>query len=82
MSGGQKTIEMLRNVAKKTKSPVAKELAKDSDFEDALSVACQLFHETMEEVREGEMKWKEAVEDLHKNLMALEMPEAPESEEK
>lgn len=72
---------MLRKVAKKTKSPVAEELSKDHDFEDACSLAYQLYSEMMEEFKEGEMSWKEAVDDLYENLKALEMPTPPEVEE-
>lgn len=72
---------MLKKVQKKTKSPVADELMKDHDFEDACSLAHQLFSEMMEEFKEGEMSWSEAVDDLHANLKALEMPTPPEVEE-
>ena len=74
-------MEMLRGVAKKTGSPVAKELLKDKYFEEARSLAYRLFDETMEEFCEGEMTWKEAVADLKENLMALDMPVPPEVEE-
>lgn len=74
-------IAILKGVAGKTKSKVAKELVADKDYEDACSAAHQLFYEMMEEVKEGEMSWKEAVEDLRKNLLAIEMPKHPESEE-
>ena len=72
---------MLRKIVKKTASPVAQELGKDNDFEDACSLARQLFSEMMEEFCEGEMTWKEAVDDLYANLNALEMPIPPEVEE-
>lgn len=81
MLGNEKTIEILRGVAKKTKSAVAKELVKDNEFADAKCAAAQLFHEAMEEFEEGEMSWKEVVEDLKANLMAIKMPVPPETEE-
>ena len=77
----EKVTEMLRKITKKTKSPVAKELMKDSDFEAACSLAYQLYSEMMEEFKEGEMTWKEAVKDLYENLTALDMPDSPEVEE-
>lgn len=78
---GSKTLEMLRKVAKKTKSHAAQELVKDKEFGDACSIAHELFYEAMEEFKEGEMTWKEAVEDLYKNLKAVDMPMPPEVEE-
>ena len=77
----EKVTAMLRKVASKTKSPVAKELMKDDEYEAACCLARQLFSEMMEEVGEGEMKWKEAVDDLAANLKAIDMPMAPEAEE-
>lgn len=76
-----KITEMLRAVTKKTKSPVAMELMKDHDFEDACSLAYQLYSEMMEEFKEGEMTWKEAIDDLYENLKAIDMPMPPEVEE-
>jgi hypothetical protein len=81
MFGSEKTIEILRGVAKKTKSPVAKELIQDNEYEDAKCAAEQLFHEAMEEYCEGEMSWKETVDDLYENLKAISMPKPPESDE-
>jgi hypothetical protein len=80
-SAGSKVIDILKNVSKKTKSKVAKELMMDKEFEAACSAAHQLFDEMMEEVREGEMEWKEAVNDLRGNLLAVDMPEYPEAKE-
>lgn len=80
-SSGSKVIEILKKVSKKTKSGVAKELVKDQNYDAACSAAHQLFYEMLEEVREGEMEWKEAVNDLRENLLAIDMPKAPEAEE-
>jgi len=74
-------IEKLRKVEKKTGSPVVKELIKDKEYEETCSLAYRLFDEMMEEFREGEMSWKEAVADLKENLLALDMPVPPEVEE-
>lgn len=74
-------VEMLRGVAKKTKSKTAKELLVGKECEAACSVADQLFHEAMECYREGDMTWVEAIEDLHNNLKAVPMPEKKGSED-
>lgn len=74
-------IEALRKLGKKTKSPVAKELLKDKEYEGACSLACDLFYEMMEEFKEGEMTWEEAIKDLYENLKAMDMPVHPEAEE-
>lgn len=74
-------MEKLRAIAKKTKSPVAEELAKDNEYGEACSIAHQLFDEMFEEYGEGEMTWKEAVDDLYENLKAMDMPMPPEVEE-
>lgn len=81
MYSGSKAFEMLRGVAKKTGSPVAKELVKDKEYEDACCLAHQLFDEALEEFKEGEMSWKDVVKDLYENLMAMDMPKPPEVEE-
>lgn len=80
--GSERVVELLKKVAKKTKSPVAKELVEDNAFDDACSVAHQLFYETMEEFKEGEMTWEEAIKDLYENLKAVDMPKPPEEKEK
>lgn len=72
-------MEKLRAIAKKTNSPVAKALTKDNEFDEACSIAHQLFHEMFCAFKEGEMTWDEAVEDLNKNLKAMEMPKPPET---
>ncbi len=74
-------MEKLRAIAKKTKSPVAKELAKDNEYGEACSIAHQLFSEMFEEFEEGEMSWDEAIKDLYENLKAMDMPMPPEVEE-
>lgn len=77
----EKVFQMLRKVAKKTKSPIAQELVKDKDFEAACSLAHQLFEESLHEFKEGEMSWKEVIEDLYKNLMAMDVVKPSEEEE-
>lgn len=74
-------VEALRKIGKKTNSPVAKELLKDKEYEGACSLACDLFYEMMEEFKEGEMSWEEAIKDLYENLKAMDMPKPPEVEE-
>ena len=74
-------LEKLRKIAKKTKSPVAQELAKDNEYGEACSIAHQLFSEMFEEFEEGEMTWAEAIKDLYENLKAMDMPKPPEVEE-
>ena len=81
MYGSEKAIEMLRKVAKKTKSPVAEEMVKDKEFEAACCLAHQLFDEALGEFKEGEMTWKEAMKDLYENLMAMDMPKPVEKSE-
>lgn len=81
MYGSNKTIEILKSVASKTKSPVAKELVKDNEYHDACCAARQLFEEALEEYDEGEMGWDEVVKDLAENLKAIDMPMPPEEEE-
>jgi hypothetical protein len=81
MYGNEKTIEILKGVAAKTKSPVAKELVKDEDYNASLCAAHQLLEEALEEYGEGEMTWDEVVKDLTANLNAIDMPTPPEVEE-
>lgn len=81
MYGSAKTIEILKGVAKKTKSPVAQELVKDEAYQSAVCAARQLVEEAFEEYCEGEMKWPEVVKDLAENLRAIDMPTPPEVEE-
>jgi hypothetical protein len=80
MYGGSKVMEILKGVAGKTKSPVAEEIVKSNDFADACCAARQLLDEAIEELADGEMTWKELVEDLSKNLKAIEMPKPPEKD--
>lgn len=81
MNGSPAIMEKLRAIAKKTKSPVAQELAKDNEYGEACSIAHQLFNEMFEEFEEGEMTWEEAIKDLYENLKAVDMPKPPEVEE-
>ena len=81
MYGNQKTLEILKKVAAKTKSPVAKELIDDEDYSSACCAARQLLDEALEEYDEGEMSWDEVVRDLAANLKAIDMPTPPEVEE-
>lgn len=81
MNGSPAIMEKLRAIAKKTKSPVAQELAKDNEYNEACSIAHQLFSEMFEEFEEGEMTWEEAIKDLYENLKAMDMPKPPEVEE-
>lgn len=76
-----KVLEILRSVSKKTGSMVAEERVKDEEYCAARSAAYMLFSEMWEELEEGEIEWKEAVEDLRKNLLAIDMPKPPEAEE-
>lgn len=67
-------MSILKNVGKKTKSKMASNLLKNKECEAACQVADQLFHETMEEVKSGDMSWAEAIKDLYENLKAVPMP--------
>lgn len=80
-SNGTKMIEALRKLGKKTKSHIAKELLKDKEYEGACSLACELFYEMMDEFKEGEMTWEEAIADLYENLKAMDMPKHTKAEE-
>jgi hypothetical protein len=80
-NGGEKAMKMLRGIAKKTKSPIAEELAKENEFATAKEVACQLFYEAMDEFQEGDMSWAEVIKDLYENLKAIPMPDAPKDGE-
>lgn len=68
-------IAMLRKIAAKTGSKVAKGLVKERDYDAECSVACQLFYEAMDAFKEGDMSWKEAIDDLHENLKAIDVKE-------
>jgi hypothetical protein len=76
-----KVMDILKGVAKKTKSKVAKELLEDDGTEAAKIAAMQLFHEAMEAFCEGEMSWKEAVDDIHENLKAMKVEAKGEEKE-
>lgn len=78
MYGSEQTMEILKKVAEKTKSPVAQELVKDEDYNAAICAARQLLDEAIDEYQEGEMTWDEVVKDLAANLKAIDMPVPPE----
>lgn len=81
MYGDEKVMEILRKVAEKTGSQVAKERVKDEEYHAACHAANLLFQEMWEDYEEGEMDWKEAVNELKENLLAIDMPVPPEAEE-
>lgn len=73
----KKTSEKLQKIAKTSGSVVLKDIAKEKEYknDEERKINCRLadmvFHESMEMYREGEMDFKEMVEDLYKALKAI-----------
>lgn len=77
----QKQEEAFRNAlakaAKKSDSKVLKDLAKeeegknDKDKQMKCRLACKVFDESMDMYKEGEMTFKEAIDDLYNALKAI-----------
>jgi hypothetical protein len=67
----------LVKAAKKSESKVLKDLAKeeegknDKEKQMKCRLACKVFDESMEMYREGEMTYKEAIDDLYNALKAI-----------
>lgn len=77
----EKVMEILKKVSKKTGSSAAEDSVKDEEYSACCQAAHMLFSEMLEEYKEGEVSWKESVEDLKKNLLAVNAPK-PEKKSK
>lgn len=70
-------IEKIRKIASKTKSKIAKQAVEEDDFRQNCRIAHMLLDEAIEAVQENDMGWKEAMEDLKENLVAMEVGKLP-----
>lgn len=76
-SSEESLIDKVRKIAKKTGSKVAKQAVDEDDFRMNCRIAHKLMDEAIEAVQENDMDWKEAMDDLHKNLLAMEVKKLP-----
>lgn len=70
----KKLLEDLRKVAKKSGTDIASRLVKGRERSEnnVCEMARMVFREALDSYEDGEMEWKEMVDDLSKTLLAIE----------